>query len=60
MDEERQLVLGHVNTSVARSIGVDNVAAHVFGSKSSEEGHILIEFIGLPKTEQHERTSSRA
>ena len=63
MDEERQLGLRHVTTSVARSIEVGNIGACAFEQrevKSSEEGCCLTELIGLPKSEQNERTSGHA
>ena len=63
VDEERQLVLRHVTTSVVRSIEVGKIGAFAFDwhkGKSSEEGCCLIEFTGLPRTEQGEGTTGCA
>ena len=63
VDEERQLVLRHVTTSVARSIEVGKIGAVAFQQHegdSSEEGHHLVEFAGLPRTEQDELSSGCA
>ena len=60
VDEERQLVLRHVTTSIARSIEVGRIGAIAFEQregKSNEEGHHLVEFIGRPFTEQAEKES---
>ena len=63
VDEERQLVLRHVTTSVARSIEMGKIGAFAFEQRegeSNEEGHHLIEFTGLPRTEQGEGTTGCA
>ena len=65
VDEERQLVLRHVTTSIARSIEVGKIGAIAFEQRegegeSNEEGYHLVEFIGLPRTEQGETTSGCA
>ena len=63
VDEERQLVLRHVTTSIARSIEVGKIGAFAFEQregKSNEEGHCLIELISLPKTAQDEGSISCA
>ena len=62
VDEERQLVLRHVTTSIARSIEVGGIGAIAFEQREGEsnEGHHLVEFIGLPKTVQDEGTSGCA
>ena len=63
MDEEKQLVLRHVTTSVARIIEVSKIGAIAFEQRKgrkSEEGHCSVKFIGLPQTEQGEATSSCA
>ena len=58
VDEERQLVLRHVITSIARSIETGKIGAHAVeqrkGKSSEEEPHHLVESIGLPRTEQDE------
>ena len=55
VDEEREVVLRHVTTSVARSIKIGNVGAHAFdkgkGERGEEECH-LVEFASLPFTDQ--------
>ena len=63
VDEERQLVLRHVTTSIARSIEVGKIGAIAFEQREGEgdeEGCCLVEFIGLPRTEQDEATSGCA
>ena len=49
LDEERELVLRHVTTSVAGSIEIGNIGAFAFeqggGERSGEENHCLVEFI---------------
>ena len=63
VDEERQLVLRHVTTQVSRSTEVGKIGATAFEQrkgKSSEEGHCLVEFTGLPRTEQGEANNGCA
>ena len=55
VDKEREVVLRHVTTSVARSIKIGNVGACAFDKgkgKRSEEEHCLVEFASLPFTDQ--------
>ena len=55
MDEEREVVLRHVTTSVARSIEIGNIGAHAFDKGEGdrgEEDHHLVEFASLPFTDQ--------
>ena len=55
VDEEREVVLRHVTTSVARSVEIGNVGAHAFdkgGGKRGEEDCHLVEFASLPWTDQ--------
>ena len=57
VDEERQLLLRHVTTSVARSIEVGKIGAVAFQQRkgeSSEEGHCLVELVGMPRADQSE------
>ena len=55
VDEEREVVLRHVTTSVARSIEIGNVGAYAFdkgeGDRGEEE-YYLVEFASLPWTDQ--------
>ena len=63
LDEERELVLRHVTTSVASSIEIGNIGAFAFeqgGGERGEENCCLVEFIGLPRTEQGENTTGCA
>ena len=57
VDEEREVVLRHVTTSVARSIKIGNVGAHAFDKGEGERGggeevFYLVEFASLPFTDQ--------
>ena len=55
VDEEREVVLRHVTTSVARSIKIENVGAHAFDKGKGERGKeecCLVEFASLPWTDQ--------
>ena len=55
VDEEREVVLRHVTTSVARSIKIGNVGAHAFDKDKGERGeeeYYLVEFASLPFTDQ--------
>ena len=56
VDEEREVVLRHVTTSVARSIEIGNVGACAFdkgeGERGGEEDCHLVEFASLPFTDQ--------
>ena len=57
VDEEREVVLRHVTTSVARSIKIGNVGACAFdqgeGKRGGEEEvYYLVEFASLPWTDQ--------
>ena len=56
VDEEREVVLRCVTTSVARSIEIGNVGACAFdkgeGKRGGEEEHCLVEFASLPFTDQ--------
>ena len=63
VDEEKQLVLRHVTTSVAGSIEVGKIGALAFEQHKGEnnkEGHCLIGFTGSPRTEQGEGTTGCA
>ena len=57
-------MLRHVTTSVARSIKVGNIGAFAFDQggreRGEEESYHLVEFIGLPRTEQGEDTTGCA
>ena len=51
VDEEREVVLRHVTTSVARSIKIENVGPHAFDKGKGERGKeecCLVEFASLP------------
>ena len=51
VEEERQVVLKHVTTSIGRSIEVGNIGAYAFEKDmQSEEDYYLVEFIGVPFT----------
>ena len=55
VDEEREVVLRHVTTSVARSIEIGNVGAYAFDKGEGERGeeeYYLVEFASLPWTDQ--------
>jgi len=56
VDEEREVVLRHMTTSVARSIKIGNVGACAFdqgkGERGGEEECHLVEFASLPFTDQ--------
>lgn len=57
VDEEREVVLRHVTTTVARSIQIGNVGAHAFDMGEGgrgEESHHLVEFASLPWTDQED------
>ena len=61
LDEEREVVLKHVTTSVARSIEVGKIGAFAFDQgkeeESEDEEYCLVEFVGLPRTDQGEGTT---
>ena len=55
VDEEREVVLRHVTTSVARNIEIGNMGAGAFDEgegESGEEQCHLVEFASLPWTDQ--------
>ena len=58
VDEEREVVLRHVTTSVARSIEIGKIGAYAFdlgvGEDRGEEDCYLVEFISLPHTKQED------
>ena len=59
VDEERQVVLRHVTTAVGRSIEVGKIGAYAFElhpDHITEDEYYLVEFIGLPYTEQDENS----
>ena len=61
VDEEREVVLKHVTTSVARSIEVGKIGAFAFAQgkeeESEDEEYCLVEFVGLPRTDQGDGTT---
>ena len=55
IDEERGVVLTHVTTYIAQRVQIGSVGAFAFQAKDkneNEDGYYLVEFTGLPNTDQ--------
>ena len=61
VEEEREIILRHVTTSLAASVEIYNIGAFAFqkdktSEKETEEEYYLVEFISMPYTKQDEST----